>query len=90
MIEADSGMRVWNNKCPRCGSHIHFSLRSGKLGASSSARCGNSLYSTRIIKLEDIREGTAKFCEWEGEAVRMWDGSIRFREKDGRYLFEWR
>jgi hypothetical protein len=47
------------------------------------------LKATRIINIDEVREGTIRLCEWEGEAVRMWDGSVRFREKDGRYLFEW-
>ena len=89
MNEFDPGMREWNNKCPKCGSRIHFSLRSSKLGASAHAHCGNSVYATQVINLNDLKEGLAKSCDWEGEAVRMWDGSIRFREKDGRYLFEW-
>ena len=90
MNEFDGGMRKWNNKCPKCGSDIHFNLRSGQLGASSRAHCGNSLFATRIIDLKDLREGTVKSCDWEGEAVRMWDGSVRFKEKTGSYLFEWK
>jgi len=89
MNQFDDGMRNWNNKCPKCASRIHFSLRDGRLGASAHAHCGNSLKATRIINIDEVREGTIRLCEWEGEAVRMWDGSVRFREKDGRYLFEW-
>ena len=90
MNEFDGSMREWNNKCPKCGSRIHFSLRSGQLGASAHAHCGNSVHATQVINLNDLREGLVKCCDWEGEAVRRWDGSVRFREKDGRYLFEWR
>jgi hypothetical protein len=86
--EFDLNIREWNNKCPKCGHEIHWSLRSGRLGAHAPARCGNSLGASRIIKLDHIVEGTVKFCNWEGEAVRMWDGSVRFREKNGRYLLE--
>ena len=86
----DKNMRQWNNKCPKCGNEIYWSLRSGKLGAHAPARCASHLGSSRIIKLEEVQDRTAKFCDWEGEAVRMWDGSVRFREKNGRYLLEWK
>ena len=39
---------------------------------------------------DELREGNLKVCNWGGYAVRMWDGSIRFKQKNGRYLFEWR
>ena len=83
-------MREWNNKCPKCGQNIHWSLRSSKLGATSIARCGHGLSSSRIIDLDEVVHGGLKVCDWEGVAVRMWDGSVRFREKNGRYLFEWK
>tara|TARA_R100001129_G_scaffold175360_1_gene148348 strand:- start:668 stop:943 length:276 start_codon:yes stop_codon:yes gene_type:complete len=88
--EFDREMRTWNNKCPKCGQNIHWSLRSRKLGATSTARCGNSLGASRIINLDEVIDGGLKVCDWEGVAVRMWDGSVRFREKDGRYLLEWK
>ena len=88
--EFDVEMRQWNNKCPKCGQDIHWSLRSGKLGASAPARCGNGLGASRIIDLDEVSDGGLKVCEWEGEVVRMWDGSVRFREKNGRYLSEWK
>jgi len=78
----------WNNKCPKCGHAIHFTLRSQRLGSTSPAQCGEHLESTRIFDAGELREGCVRFCEWEGHAVRMWDGSIRFREKNGRYLSE--
>ena len=90
MNEFDRNMREWNNKCPKCGSSIHFTLRSGKLGATGKAHCGNSMFATRTLSLDDIRDGTVKICDWEGKAVRMWDGSVRFRQEDGTYLFEWK
>jgi len=90
MNEFNDGMREWNNKCPKCGSRIHFSLRDGRLGATARAHCGNNLNATRIISLDELSDGRVKLCRWEGCAVRMWDGSVRFREKDGRYLFEWK
>ena len=55
MNEFDPGMREWNNKCPKCGSRIHFSLRSSKLGASAHAHCGNSVYATQVINLNDLK-----------------------------------
>ena len=78
----------WNNKCPKCGHTIHFSLRSSRLGSIGPARCGEHLESTRIFDAKEVREGCVRFCPWEGYAVRMWDGSVRFTEKNGRYLFE--
>ncbi len=90
MNEFDDGMRQWNNKCPKCGSRIHYSLRSGKLGASSTARCGNNMDATRSFTLEQVKNGEVKICSWEGKAIRMWDGSVRFKDTDGRYLFEWK
>ena len=78
--EFDREMRTWNNKCPKCGQNIHWSLRSRKLGATSTARCGNGLGASRIIDLDEVIDGGLKICNWEGEVVRMWDGSVRFRE----------
>ena len=86
----DREMREWNDKCPKCGQDIHWNLRSGKLGAHAPAYCGNGLGASRIIKLDEVVDSGLKICDWEGEAVRMWDGSVRFREKDGRYLLEWK
>jgi len=83
-------LREWNKKCPKCGSDIHFTLRGSKLGTAASARCGRHLESTRIFDVKKLREGRIKFCRWEGYAVRMWDGSVRFKEKNGRWLIEWR
>jgi len=86
----DGEMREWNDKCPKCGQNIHWNLRSSKLGAHAPAYCGHGLSASRIIDLDEVSDGGLKICDWEGEAVRMWDGSVRFREKNGRYLFEWK
>ena len=90
MNEFDGGMREWNNKCPKCRSRRSPNHQNSRLGASADAHCGNSVYATQVINLNDLRDGLVKSCDWEGEAVRMWDGSVRFREKNGRYLFEWK
>jgi hypothetical protein len=89
MKDFDDGLRKWNNKCPQCSANIYFRLYSGKLGATSVARCANNLSSSRVMSLQEIADGTLKVCTWEGYAVRMWDGSVRFKEKNGRYLFEY-
>jgi predicted RNA-binding Zn-ribbon protein involved in translation (DUF1610 family) len=78
----------WKRKCPKCGTTIHFSLRSSRLGASGPARCGEHLESSRIFDAGELREGRVRFCDWAGYAIRMWDGSVRFMEKNGRYLSE--
>jgi len=78
----------WKRKCPKCGTTIHFSLRSSRLGAMGSARCGEHLESSRIFDAGELREGRVRFCDWAGYAIRMWDGSVRFMEKNGRYLSE--
>tara|TARA_R110000787_G_scaffold213202_2_gene322765 strand:+ start:658 stop:948 length:291 start_codon:yes stop_codon:yes gene_type:complete len=83
-------LRKWNSKCPDCGAEIHFRLYNGKLGATSKANCSNNINSTRMFTRDELREGNLKVCNWGGYAVRMWDGSIRFKQKNGRYLFEWR
>ena len=83
-------LRKWNSKCPACGGRIHFRLYNGKLGATSKANCSNNINSTRMFTRDELREGNLKVCNWEGYAVRMWDGSVRFKNKNGRYLFEWR
>ena len=88
MIDQIERFNRWNNKCPKCGFEIHFTLRSGRLGATSAARCGRHIASSRIFDRTELIERTVKFCDWEGQVVRMWDGSVRFREKNGRYLFE--
>ena len=88
--ELDREMRQWNDKCPKCGQDIHWNLRSGKLGAHAPAYCGNGLGASRIIDLDEVTDGGLRICNWEGEVVRMWDGSVRFREKNGRYLLEWK
>ncbi len=76
----------WNNKCPKCNKHIHFSLHGTKLGSHGQAWCEEHLRSTRLYDLAELREGKVDFCDWEGEAVRMWDGSVRFRESSGKWL----
>ena len=78
----------WKRKCPKCGTTIHFSLRSSRLGATGPARCGEHLESSRIFDAGEFLEGCVRFCEWEGDAVRMWYCSVRFREKNGKYLSE--
>ena len=88
--EFNPDMKQWNNKCPKCGQDIHWHLRSGRLGDTGIAHCANGLSASRIINLDEVSGGGVKVCDWEGEAVRMWDGSVRFREKNGRYLFEWK
>jgi hypothetical protein len=45
---------------------------------------------TRSFTLEQVKNGEVKICSWEGKAIRMWDGSVRFKDTDGRYLFEWK
>ncbi|MHC4316628.1 MAG: hypothetical protein ACYSW3_29650, partial [Planctomycetota bacterium] len=40
-------IRKWSNKCPKCGSHISYRLSNGEYGATSIARCGNNIASTR-------------------------------------------
>lgn len=88
-IDEISEMRQWNDKCPKCGARILFRLYNGKLGASARAQCSKHFNSSRSFSRTEIKSGTADYCDWVGEAVRMWDGSVRFREKGGRYLFEW-
>jgi len=78
----------WNNRCPKCGSDIYFSLRSGKLGATATARCALHLESSRSFDAAALKEKRVVLCSWEGLAVRMWDGSVRFKEQNGLYLFE--
>jgi|TARA_R110000824_G_scaffold66764_1_gene173050 hypothetical protein len=83
-------LRKWNSKCPGCGGEIRFRLYDGKLGATSNASCSNNINSTRMFTRDELDEGKLKVCDWEGYAVRMWDGSVRFKNKNGRFLFEWR
>ena len=83
-------LRKWKSKCPGCGGEIHFRLYNGKLGATSKANCSNNINSTRMFTRDELNEGKLRVCNWEGYAVRMWDGSVRFKNKNGRYLFEWR
>jgi len=78
----------WNRKCPQCGAEIYFTLRNNKLGSTASAYCSRHVESTRVFTLEELREKRVKFCDWEGYAVRMWDGSVRFKERSGRWLIE--
>ncbi len=88
MIKDLERLNRWRNTCPKCGADIHWTLHSGRLGAEAPARCGKSLYSSRVMDAEALKEGRIKFCNWEGVVVRMWDGSVRFKEKNGTYLFE--
>lgn len=52
------------------------------------ARCGRHIESSGIFDVVKLREKKIKFCDWEGYAVRMWDGSVRFKEKNGRWFTE--
>ena len=89
MIDDDITMlKEWNRKCPECGANIHFTLRNPKLGAQGTARCGRHPESSRIFDAKKLREGRIKFCYWEGYAVRIWDGSVRFKRKNELWLME--
>ena len=81
--------RQWNNRCPDCGSCITFRLNSGDFGATSIARCGNNIMSTRDFPRNESERRKMKLCGWRGKAVRMRDGSVRFKNSDGRFLIEW-
>ena len=82
-------VRKWSNKCPSCGSYIAFRLSNGECGATSVARCGNNIGSTRDFP-KDKSERKMKLCDWKGKAVRMRDGSVRFHDtSSGRFLIEW-
>jgi len=89
MVDFDE-MRKWNNRCPKCRASIHFRLYSGTLGATAPAKCGRNVSCSRILSRAEVRAGTVEVCDWRGYAVRMWDGSVRFKNEDGRFLFEWR
>jgi len=82
-------IRQWNNRCPDCGAHITFRLNNGEYGATSIARCGNNIGSTRDIPRDKSDRRKIKLCDWRGKAVRMRDGSVRFKDGNGRFLIEW-
>ena len=75
--------RKWNMRCPKCGNSIVWTVGL-QSGATSTARCSQSLYASRIImNLKDL-----KICPWEGTAVRLKEGSVRIRKADGSWLLE--
>jgi len=87
-IFSDS-IKEWNNKCPVCNACITFRLNSGEYGATSVATCGNNIGSARDFPRDKSERGKMKFCDWRGKAVRMRDGSVRFKDGNGRFLIEW-
>jgi hypothetical protein len=88
-ISADT-IRKWSNKCPKCGSHISYRLSNGEYGATSVARCGNNIASTRDFPKDKSERSKMKHCEWKGKAVRMRDGGVRFYDTiNRRFLIEW-
>ena len=81
--------KQWNNRCPECGACITFRLNNGQYGATSVARCGNNIVSTRDFTRNELDKRKMKLCDWRGKAVRMRDGSVRFKDTSGRFLIEW-
>ena len=81
--------RQWNNRCPKCRSCITFRLNSGEFGATSIATCQSNIASTRSFPKDKSDRRKMRLCTWKGKAVRMKDGSVRFRDSDGRFLIEW-
>jgi hypothetical protein len=82
-------IRKWSNKCPKCGSHISYRLSNGEYGATSAAICGKNIASTRDFPKDKSERRKMKLCHWKGKAVRMRDGSVRFKDSNGRFLIEW-
>jgi|TARA_R110000868_G_scaffold310765_1_gene571929 hypothetical protein len=81
--------RQWNNRCPECGACITFRLNNGDYGATSIAKCGNNIVSTRDFPRDELERRKMKLCHWKGKAIRMRDGSVRFKDSNGRFLIEW-
>jgi hypothetical protein len=82
-------IRQWNNRCPVCGACVTFRLHNGEAGSTSIARCGNNIKSTRDFSKDKSDRQDMKLCDWKGKAVRMTDGSVRFKDRNGRFLIEW-
>tara|TARA_R110000764_G_scaffold53047_1_gene115264 strand:- start:81 stop:221 length:141 start_codon:yes stop_codon:yes gene_type:complete len=45
--------------------------------------------STRDFPRNESERRKMRLCDWRGKAVRMRDGSVRFKNSDGRFLIEW-
>jgi hypothetical protein len=79
--------KEWNNKCPDCRSVIKWGLTSSSVGSKAKVYCTNNAACSRveITALKDL-----KICFWQGFVVRQKDGGVRFQDKDGTWIREYR
>jgi hypothetical protein len=76
----------WPDKCPTCGDAIRWSLYGSRPGSEGSAYCASNISASRI----DIKNLRGEiYCSWEGYTVRQRDGGVRFKSKDGSWVYNY-